>query len=163
MTPRVLTADDLAAWRAFRIEALRERPDAFLTTLEQEQARSDQDVLAKLNSDALHGAFDGDVLAGALSIDRMQGDSFHHRAWIHALYVRPAYQGSGLAQTLMTYAVDHAKTLGILQLELYVAADNARAVRFYEKQGFTQQGRLARAVYRNSIFEDDLHYIRLLD
>ncbi|NSX56621.1 GNAT family N-acetyltransferase [Parasulfitobacter algicola] len=162
MTPRALGPDDLIAWRVFRFQALRDRPDAFLTTLQQEQVRSDDQVRARLAGGALHGAFDGDDLAGALSIDRMEGADFQHRAWINALYVRPQDQGHGLAQRLMDYAMDHARSMGVLQLELYVAAENARAVRFYERLGFAKVGHLPRALYRDGVFEDDLHYVLML-
>jgi putative acetyltransferase len=56
--------------------------------------------------------------------------------YLDQLVVAPEDWGSGLAATLMT----KAKALAPAGLELQVNQDNARAWRFYLKQGFTVMG-----------------------
>ena len=56
------------------------------------------------------------------------------------LYVDRGHHGQGLAQTMMSAAVDAARELGGATLWLGVWERNARAIRFYEKCGFTDVG-----------------------
>lgn len=51
-------------------------------------------------------------------------------------YVAPEYRGTGLADDLVARAVQHAREDGAEQLTLEVAADNDRALAYYEKLGF---------------------------
>jgi putative acetyltransferase len=57
-----------------------------------------------------------------------------HRAYLEHIVVHPHYFGRGLAAQLL----DHAKALCPSGLKLDVNADNARALRFYEREGFLQ-------------------------
>ena len=59
---------------------------------------------------------------------------------------------------MMKALIDHAEANGIWQLELYVAADNPRAIRFYESFGFQRQGLLPNAVILVDGAQDDLFY-----
>ena len=57
---------------------------------------------------------------------------------VFALYVLPAYWGTGVAQALMDAALHE---LGAYQaIRLWVLRDNPRAIRFYEKCGFRADG-----------------------
>lgn len=56
------------------------------------------------------------------------------------LYVDRGHHGRGLAQTLMSAAIDAARDLGGDTLWLGVWERNARAIRFYEKCGFVDVG-----------------------
>ena len=56
------------------------------------------------------------------------------------LYVDRGHHGQGLAQTMMNAAIDAARALGGATLWLGVWERNARAIRFYEKCGFTDVG-----------------------
>jgi diamine N-acetyltransferase len=57
--------------------------------------------------------------------------------------VRDALQGSGLANALMPLAIDIARRFGKSRIILWggVDSENRRAIRFYEKHGFTALGR----------------------
>jgi len=159
MTIRVLTADDLMLWRGIWLEALEKLPETFLTTLEEERAKSDADVARQLSKGQNIGLFDGVELAAALSVDPETKPALAHRAWINAFYVRPKWQGTDVAHRLLQSAISTARSAGYVQLELYVAADNPHAVRFYERAGFVQCGRLPRAVRLPDRYQDDLHYV----
>jgi GNAT superfamily N-acetyltransferase len=69
-----------------------------------------------------------------------------HREWaeVEALYVERAWRGTGLADALVGRAFDWAAELGLPAVQLFVTASNARAIAFYERQGF----RPAQAVMR---------------
>ena len=56
------------------------------------------------------------------------------------LYVRRAWHGRGVAQSLMDAAIEAARARGAQTLWLGVWERNPRALRFYEKYGFTRVG-----------------------
>jgi putative acetyltransferase len=67
-------------------------------------------------------------LVGFVTIDRS--------GYLDQLVVSPAHWGSAVSRTL----VDEAKRLSPDGVTLKVNADNFRAIRFYERNGFTQTG-----------------------
>jgi putative acetyltransferase len=70
----------------------------------------------------------GNVLVGFVTIDAT--------GYLDQLVVSPVHWGSELADTL----VDEAKRLSPRRVTLLVNQDNARAVRFYERNGFVHAG-----------------------
>ena len=56
------------------------------------------------------------------------------------IYLFSRFQGSGVGQQLMDAAVEGARQLGANRLLLGVYAGNARALRFYGRNGFEQIG-----------------------
>jgi predicted N-acetyltransferase YhbS len=57
------------------------------------------------------------------------------------LYVLKEHHGAGVAQGLMDWVLDEARSSGAEELYLTVFIDNRRARRFYERYGFTDVGR----------------------
>jgi GNAT superfamily N-acetyltransferase len=60
--------------------------------------------------------------------------------WLDALYVVPEHWGSGLAGTLHDQALSLAAELGSRRCHLWVLEHNARARRFYERRGWSENG-----------------------
>jgi len=61
----------------------------------------------------------------------------------------------GFGTEAMTLLQRHGfETLNLNRISLKVYADNARAVRAYEKAGFVREGRLRRAVYKHGSYDD---------
>jgi putative acetyltransferase len=69
-----------------------------------------------------------DTLIGFVTIDR--------KGYLDQLVVSPAQWGSELGNAL----IDEAKRLSPDHITLLVNTDNARAIRFYERNGFVQAG-----------------------
>jgi GNAT superfamily N-acetyltransferase len=61
-------------------------------------------------------------------------------AHVSNLFVRRDHQGSGLARTLHDAALEAAAARGFTELRLFVAAGQARARRFYEREGWAAAG-----------------------
>lgn len=161
---RWLGAADLAQWRDIRSEGLRLTPTAFLTTLEEFLAESDASVAAKLAKGQVLGAFEGQRLQAVAAVSHMTGKAqTRHRAEVGAVYVRPDQRGTGLALRLMRQVEQDARSKGVTQLELYVEASNAAALKFYEKLGYERFGTLPNASVTNGIAHDDYFMVRLLD
>lgn len=70
------------------------------------------------------------ALAGFVIIDPRTG-------WLDQICVGPDFKGDGSAEALMTAA--RAIAPGVIRLD--VNADNLRAIRFYERNGFNEIGR----------------------
>jgi ribosomal protein S18 acetylase RimI-like enzyme len=56
------------------------------------------------------------------------------------LYVHRSQWGSGLATALMRAALEDARARGFAELRLFVAEEQARARRFYEREGWRAVG-----------------------
>jgi GNAT superfamily N-acetyltransferase len=61
-------------------------------------------------------------------------------AHLRNLYVDRAQWGTGVARALMQAAVDDATRRGFTALRLFVAEGQARARRFYEREGWRAEG-----------------------
>ena len=60
---------------------------------------------------------------------------------LRQLYLLKDWHGSGVAAELMDWAIAEALRRGMRELYLTVYTDNHRALRFYERRGFTAVGR----------------------
>ena len=56
------------------------------------------------------------------------------------LFVRPPWQGRGVAAQLMRAAVVEARRRGFARMRLWTPSDAARARRFYEREGWSKTG-----------------------
>jgi ribosomal protein S18 acetylase RimI-like enzyme len=79
-------------------------------------------------------------------------------AELRQIYVLDPWQGRGIAQELMAWAIGEARKRGARDLYLSVFVDNHRARRFYERYGFTFVGTYAFMVGDH---EDEDHVLRL--
>jgi GNAT superfamily N-acetyltransferase len=61
-------------------------------------------------------------------------------AFLWRLFVEPPWFGTGLALELHDRALDEARTQGYRAIRLYAAAGQARARRFYEREGWVAAG-----------------------
>ena len=62
------------------------------------------------------------------------------RAEVWAIYVRPVFWCTGVGRQLWLAAWQQMQTEGYTTASLWVIADNARAIRFYERAGFVAEG-----------------------
>jgi diamine N-acetyltransferase len=85
---------------------------------------------------------DGELIAYAQLRRRPvpDGDALTPAVEIRRFYVLHAWHGSGLAAALMHECVAQARTAGAAVLWLGVWEHNPRAMRFYDKHGFTVVG-----------------------
>jgi ribosomal protein S18 acetylase RimI-like enzyme len=96
---------------------------------------------------------DGNV-AGFCRITRQLGRA-SHVATLGTLAVSPRWHSTGVAHELLAHIFAIAKAQGILRLDLMLEVDNPRALAFYKKLGFQQEG-ILRAAYKRS---SDAHYM----
>ena len=85
------------------------------------------------------GAFDGDKLAGTVSLFFVQAANQPHRAEIGKLMTAVSYRGQGVATLLMQAAETLARQHGRSHLMLDTASEGG-AVALYERLGFIRVG-----------------------
>ncbi len=163
MMIRRLGSDDAKAFRAIRLEALRDNPDAYGSTLEDWQSAPLESFAERLRAGYVFGAFLHDALVAITAYDREKGGNLRHRGWVTAVYVQPAARGSGMAGRLLAAVTEKARADGVSQLELHVATDNLPALRTYRKAGFAEYGTVPRALFSRGRFIDEVHMALALD
>lgn len=163
MSLRRLTTGDGEAFRALRLEALRDCPEAFGDSYDEARRLPLSHFVNRLEMLTFFGAFSAGKLTGFLAYVREDGLKIDHRAWIMSAYVSPAHRGTGAADALMQAALAQAHADGVLQAELYVSSAAPRAQAFYARHGFERVGVAPRAVRVNDMFHDEWHMIRRLD
>lgn len=161
MQIRRLTPVDAACFHQLRIAGLRDAPIAFGASVEEEQARSLDDVAERLSlhpDRGVFGAFMGDELIGTLGLGREGAAKLSHKGFIWGVYVAPAARGTGAGRALMKAATEFAKAVPtLLQLNLVVYVGNTSAIKLYESLGFEVYGREPAAIMVDGVLYDDFH------
>ncbi|PKP91548.1 MAG: GNAT family N-acetyltransferase [Alphaproteobacteria bacterium HGW-Alphaproteobacteria-16] len=86
-------------------------------------------------------ARDGDAIAGFVKLVPPNLPQATSRdTQVGQLYVLSGWQGTGVAQALMDWAIDTARGTGSPAIPLTVFEENHRAIRFYGKYGFVHVG-----------------------
>ena len=150
---RRLRVADAAVYQALRLRALREHPEAFTSSFEEEQARPLAWAEARLQDDPNRphdfflGAFSGDTLAGIVGLQGRYRPKERHNATVVGMYVAPESAGRGLGRALMNELLARARGLaGLAQLDLTVTEGNHTAENLYARCGFTVFGRQPNAI-----------------
>lgn len=103
--------------------------EAFCETRQRQEIESGERIVLIASS--------ATVIAGYVSVLLQDDDAF---AFIDRLYVDAAWQGTGLAATLMDAAIQEAQASGAEATRVSVFKGNQRAIAFYTKQGFEVVG-----------------------
>jgi len=160
MKIRRLSATDAAAFRALRLAALLDKPEAFVTSHVEEKDQPLAYFAARLQErpgHAVFGAFDGDTLVGIAGLSRDTLIQLAHKGHVWGMYVSEAARGHGVARELMVAALAHARaTPGIAKVTLSVDSANVAAIALYESLGFVVFAREADAVRLDGQSRDDL-------
>jgi len=140
---RVITETEVEAFRALRLRALMEEPEAFGASAEEFATTSLPDVAKRLqptDNAFVLGAFLPD-LGGMVGLVREHGQKRAHKAFIWGMYVAPEARGQGIGRSLMTAALARAAQLpGLEQIHLDVVSTNAAATTLYRSLGFISYG-----------------------
>ena len=163
MIVRRLHSEDWKILRALRLAALRTDPTAFATSFEVSEQMAEAEWQEMLATRNYFAAFDGDDPIGLIALRPDDGESFLHRGVVLNVYVAERARGQGVGSILLEAIADHAKTLGILQLELGVRAVSEGAIRLYEKNGYEKIGTMPRGFRVGGKFYDEIYMIRFLD
>ena len=139
---RRLEVADAPDYRSIRLRALRDNPEAFLSSFEEESLRPMADTEKRLASvfEKLWGAFVNRELVGMVGLSREARLKNRHKASLVSMFVLPTYTGKGLGADLVDTVIQDASSCGIELMVLTVTDTNLAAISLYQKAGFTAFG-----------------------
>ena len=166
MEVRRLGPADAAMHRGVRLRGLREHPDAFTSSYEEEAAKPLAATEARLAPDAdgrMWGAFVDGALVGTIGLLREQRAKNRHKCDVFGMYVAPEHTRRGVGKALLSFAIGVARNEpGLEQLVLTVTDTNVIARTLYEKVGFRSFGVEPRAIRVGDRYLDKNHMILFL-
>ena len=144
MQVRVLTPSDAAAFVALRLRGLRECPQAFASSYEEEVgtpiAEVEQRLQPKVES-AVFGAFKGADLCATVGLQREHMSKLAHKSFLWGVYVAPEARCNGVGSEIVRHALRYAATVfGSRQVNLGVNTMNSAALSLYKRLGFIEYG-----------------------
>ena len=144
LTIRSFTAGQWSLYRALRLEALRDAPNAFGSTLAREEAFADRERITRLGRGA---ASDFDAPLVAESDGRAVGLAWARidveqpeTAKLYQFWVHPDFRRRGVGRLLVDAAIAWARRSNVTEMVLDVALGPESAIDFYRRVGFEVVG-----------------------
>jgi GNAT superfamily N-acetyltransferase len=141
---RRIRVDEWRDLRDIRLRALRDAPDAFGSTYEEEASDREQTWIDRARDGAAGGpsftviAQDEGRWIG-LAVGAPHRDH-PGEAGLFAMWVDPGSRGTGIGRALVEQVVAWAGTAGFPVIRLLVTLSNDEAVRLYTRTGFGDDG-----------------------
>lgn len=132
----VLTEDDWETYREVRLQALRESPEAFVASAEEESQLPEAEWHDRMVRSTRLLAQEADEVVGVVSLGTALRTGEEGIGELFGLWVIPARRGTGVARKLLERCADAAREAGLKQLVYWVGTDNGRAVAFASSFGF---------------------------
>jgi len=159
MNIQKLNTKDAKQYQVIRLKALKENPEYYSSSYEEESKRDLSMIEARLSQETFQtfGAFIGNTLVGIVTLARETRVKTNHIADIFGMYVDSNYRHQGIGKALMTYIIKQAKDdLKIKKLRLSVTDTNQQAIKLYESFGFISYGLEKNAIYYNQTYYHSL-------
>lgn len=158
MQIKLLTEAGDDNYKKIRLEALRNSPESFGSSYEEEMNAPLKDW--RKNGETIFGAFIDNELVAIAGLFIFKMKKMSHKGNLFGLYVKPEYRGKYIADSLIENIINHAKTK-VIQLHLTCTTTNQAAVSLYKKHGFKIYGTEARALKLEAQFFDE--YLMVLE
>lgn len=163
---RPFAASELPVYRAARLTALRDHPEAYSSSWEEETEQEDAIFLSRIQPEppsVTLGAFQGETLGWMAGLVVPQRLKTRHIGTIVAVYVDPSHRRYGLGRAVIEALIDTARIAGLLTVNLTVSVGNEGARRLYVGLGFQPYGLVRRALRVGDRFVDEEHMALDLD
>ncbi|WP_323122028.1 GNAT family N-acetyltransferase [Burkholderia alba] len=158
---RLLDTACAADYRAIRLAALRDAPDAFGSTYAIEAARPFEHFAERVATTRVFAVYLDGRIAGMIGYKRESGGKDRHKGFLWGMYVAPHAQRRGFAAALVEAALAAAAT-EVEQVTLSVVQGNDAARALYERLGFTLYGVEPRALKSANGYADELLMVKFL-
>jgi ribosomal protein S18 acetylase RimI-like enzyme len=140
-----ITSLNTLLFKTVRLRALQDAPHAFGSTYAREIQFTDTEWVQRVerwNGESGVGflAMDEDIgcgIAGSF-LDQKDATSAH----LISMWTAPTHRERGIGRLLVNAVADWARSRDAHILLLMVTSNNERAIRFYERLGFTRTGRI---------------------
>lgn len=159
---RRLEAHDAAVYRDLRLEGLKNHPEAFGSSWEDESRKPDAWWAERLETSTVFGGWiDDSPLLGVAGFHAHAATKLRHKAVLWGMYVRIDGRGTGLAACLVQRVIEHARPL-VEEICLTVVASNTAGRRLYSAAGFEPYGIERRALKIEGEYFDEVLMARPL-
>jgi RimJ/RimL family protein N-acetyltransferase len=160
----LLNAEDAEKYRPFRLRSLREHPEAFRSSFEDDILKPIHATRERLVAGGFLGAFDAqDQIIGAVGLVRESGIKVSHVGTVIGMYVVPEAGKQGVGKALLQKLIEYARSLdGLEQMVLTVTTSNTNALQLYQNAGFEIFGQERRAMKVGNEYFDKTHMILFL-
>ncbi len=142
MEIRLLNKNDVELYRAIRLEALKNSPEAFESSYQDEVDLCLSELESRIvqtSHSFVVGAFSGGNLLGIAGFVRQRKVKISHKGFIWGMYVSPGKRVSGVGAKMLSLLLNEARNVdGLNQIQLTVVTQNSSAIHFYKKMGFLQ-------------------------
>jgi RimJ/RimL family protein N-acetyltransferase len=160
---RALTPQDASAFHALRLRGLRECPEAYTSSFEEEFATPLTEIERRLQprpEAAVFGGFEAGALVAMAGVQRESMAKLAHKAYVWGVYVAPEARGRGVGAHVISHALNYAaRTLGVRQVNLGVNTRNTPAIALYRKLGFVEYGFERDFLMINGEFHDEYQMV----
>jgi RimJ/RimL family protein N-acetyltransferase len=161
-TVRRLDAHDAAVYRELRLEGLKNHPEAFGSSWEDEADKSDAWWVGCLQTSTVFGGWiDNSPLLGVAAFQARTAAKLRHKGELWGMYVRAEARGTGLAACLVQRVIEHARSQ-VEEICLTVVASNIAGRRLYSAAGFEPYGIERRALKVGEEYFDEVLMARPL-
>lgn len=154
----IATPADWERVQRLRLAALRDAPDAFCSTFDNEASKPPEwwiDRLASSGSVTLIAVEPSDSGMAVLGPRGAPQD-----CGLYAMWVAPEHRGAGIGDALMTAAIERAREQGFRRVVLDVGRQNLAAQRLYLRHGFSFTGNESTLPPpRSHIVDDELELV----
>lgn len=150
MLIRELTEFDAKEFWNLRLKALKESPEAFGASYEEEMnisldkhiLRFKSDFIVPPEENFILGAFDDyDNIIGIVGFRRERREKLRHKSNVWGMYVMPELRKNGIGKLLLSELLNKSKLLeGLEQVNLSVVSSNLNAKKLYMSLGFETYG-----------------------
>jgi RimJ/RimL family protein N-acetyltransferase len=159
---RLLTSADAPAYRDIRLEGLRQNPESFASTFEEERDRPLEWFVERIAQSQIFGAILAQALVGVVGLRAHDDAKQRHKATIWGMYVRREARKYGIGERLVDAAVAYASG-HVEQLQLAVVTENQAARRLYAKAGYVEYGHQVNALKHGGRYYDDILMVKFLE
>jgi len=165
MIIRRLSPLDAEAYLDIRLEGLKNTPEAFGSSYEEEKDHPVEKYKLRFQSNDSFtlGAFEDNQLDGVVTLVKEKLLKLQHKATIIAMYVSPEKRGLGIGKALMVEVINAANDMeGLEQICLTVVTTNKPARNLYASLGFDVFGTEKRALKVDDTYFNEEHMVLLL-
>lgn len=150
-----LSASQWEIYRDIRLEGLKNDPEAFASSYEEE-AEFGEDVWIRRIPNAIF-AFSGNNVVGVISCTSSNRMKVRHTYDINGFYVRKEYRNRGVGMMLLEGAISFIReNPQIRKINLSVSSTQSQAISLYLKMGFVKIGEATDQFLVNGRFSNEI-------
>ncbi|HEX7065945.1 MAG TPA: GNAT family N-acetyltransferase [Bacillales bacterium] len=145
MEIRQFREEDAEQYRALRLEALRNEPEAFASSYEENRRKPLAETVKRIRAQSENnislGAFLDKKCVGMVALIRKDRKKTAHKADLMSMYVSPDARGKGIGKALVKEVIAWGRQMeGLEQIQLTVVSTNETARNLYLSAGFSKYG-----------------------